>query len=136
VNLFNILPKEFVKAKKLARPVTLSEFEIDPDEWNKLCEENKGVRLLEGGKKLVQYDYSFYDEELLKFMSADWQKVSRLFSSYFNKAKHATGDAFLLWRIKQMINAGQIIAQGEVRNIKDFEVRINMPEAAAIPSTP
>ncbi|RYY11964.1 MAG: DUF1835 domain-containing protein, partial [Chitinophagaceae bacterium] len=30
-----IPPKEFLKAKKLARPITLSEFEVDPDEWTK-----------------------------------------------------------------------------------------------------
>jgi hypothetical protein len=53
-NLFEIPAKEFVKAKKLAREITPSEFEVDPDEWTKLCEENKGIRLLEGGKKLVQ----------------------------------------------------------------------------------
>lgn len=45
-----IPPKEFLKAKKLARLITLSEFEVDPDEWNKICEQNKGVRILEGGK--------------------------------------------------------------------------------------
>ena len=32
VNLFEIPPKEFKKAKKLARPVTASEFESDADE--------------------------------------------------------------------------------------------------------
>ena len=31
--LSQIQPKEFLKAKKLARPITLSEFELDPDEW-------------------------------------------------------------------------------------------------------
>ena len=31
--LNEIQPKEFLKAKKLARPITLSEFEIDPDEY-------------------------------------------------------------------------------------------------------
>ncbi len=34
-NIFEIQPKEFLKAKKLARPITLSEFEVDPDEWTK-----------------------------------------------------------------------------------------------------
>ena len=38
--LQEIQPKEFLKAKKLARPITLSEFEVDPDEWKKLCDEN------------------------------------------------------------------------------------------------
>ncbi|MDE3248914.1 MAG: DUF1835 domain-containing protein, partial [Bacteroidota bacterium] len=65
-----IPPKEFLKAKRLARPVTLSEFEVDPDEWTRLCNEGQDVRLLEGGKKLVQKEVSFYDEELKKFISA------------------------------------------------------------------
>ena len=35
VNLFEIPAREFVKAKKLARPITPGEFEVDPDEWLK-----------------------------------------------------------------------------------------------------
>lgn len=122
-NLFNIPPREFIKAKKLARPVTLSEFEIDPDEWVRLQNEDKGVRILEGGKKLVQYDYDFYDNDLKKFISADWQKASKLIHSFLNKATHKTGDAFLLWRLKRMIGAGEIDVQGELKNMKDFEVK-------------
>jgi hypothetical protein len=38
--LHEIQPKEFLKAKKLCRKVTLSEFEVDPDEWKKLSAEN------------------------------------------------------------------------------------------------
>src|SRR5580700_599848 len=41
-NLFEIPPREFLKARKLARPITLSEFEIDPDEWTRLSQEGKG----------------------------------------------------------------------------------------------
>lgn len=122
-NLFEISPREFIKAKRLARPVTLSEFEIDPDEWSKLQSESKGVRILEGGKKLEQYDYEFYDTELRKFFSADWQRASKIIHQYLNKAKHKTGDAFLLWRLKGIIAAGGLDVQGEVKNMKDFEVK-------------
>jgi len=52
-NIFEIPPKEFLKAKKLARLITPGEFEVDTDEWTKLCNENRGVRTLEGSKKLV-----------------------------------------------------------------------------------
>ena len=51
--MHEIQPKELLKAKRLARPVTMSEFEIDPDEWKKLCAENSMVRILEGGKKII-----------------------------------------------------------------------------------
>ena len=128
-NLFNIPPREFIKAKKLARPVTLSEFEIDPDEWTRLQNEDKGVRILEGGKKLVQFDYDFYDTELRKFISMDWQKGSKLIHSFLNKATHKTGDAFLLWRLKGMIQMGEFEVQGEIKNMKDFEVKARSDQA-------
>lgn len=123
-NLFEIPPKEFVKAKKLARIITLSEFEIDPDEWAKLCIGNKNVRTLEGGKKLLQHDEDFYDVELLKFITPDWQKATKVINHFLHKAKETTGDAYLLWRMKKLIENDTIDSQGEVKNMKDFEVKL------------
>lgn len=123
-SLFQIQPKEFVKAKKLARQITLSEFEIDPDEWAKLGKEDKGVRLLEGGKKLAQRGYGFYDSELMNFITKDWIRVSKLFQHYYSKVKETTGDAYLLWRIKQMIEDGKVDMRGNMQNMKEFEVRL------------
>jgi len=122
-NLSEIPAKEFVKAKKLAREITLSEFEVDPDEWTRLCNENRGIRLLEGGKKLVQQDYDHYDAELKKFISSDWQKASRIIHHYLNKAKQKTGDMYLLWRLKTMIAMELFDVQGTVGKMKDFEVK-------------
>lgn len=122
-NLFQIQPKEFIKAKKLARPITLSEFEIDPDEWYKLMNESKGVRLLEGGKKLIQKEIDYYDTELLKFISNDWIKLSKLFSQYYGKVKETTGDAFLFWRLKQLFEKGKLEIQGNMKSIKEIEIK-------------
>jgi hypothetical protein len=121
--LHEIPAKEFLKAKKLSREITLSEFEVDPDEWAKLCSENKGVRLLEGGKKLVQHDYDFYDAELKKMVTPDWQKASKVIHHFLSKAKHTTGDAYLLWRLKTMIAMNLFDVQGKLGNMKDFEVK-------------
>ncbi len=125
VNLFEIPAKEFVKAKKLAREITPSEFEVDPDEWTKLCNENKGVRLLEGGKKLVQEDYDFYDAVLKNLVTADWQKASKIIHTHLTKAKHTTGDMYLLWRLKLMIAQDMFDVQGTVRKMKEFEVKLH-----------
>jgi hypothetical protein len=125
-----IPPKEFLKAKKLSRQVTLSEFEVDPDEWTRLQNEEKGVRILEGGKKLSQYDYDFYDSELKKYITADWQKGSRIIHNFQNKSKQSTGDAYLLWRLKNLLAAGEYDVQGELKNMKDFEVKGKSAQAA------
>jgi hypothetical protein len=130
VNLFDIPAREFLKARKLARPITPSEFEIDPDEWIRLCQEGKGVRILEGGKKLSQYDYDFFDEELKRFITGDWVKAARLIHQFLTKAKETTGDAYLLWRIKHLIAAGEIEAQGELKGMKDFEIKAKAAQTA------
>ena len=122
--LHEIPAKEFLKAKKLAREITLSEFEVDPDEWTRLCMENRGIRLLEGGKKLVQEDYDFYDEELKKLVTGDWQKASKIIHQHLTKAKHTTGDAYLLWRLKVMMAQELFDVQGMVGKMKEFEVKL------------
>src|SRR5882762_6572620 len=135
VNLSEIPAREFIKARKLARPITLSEFEIDPDEWTRLCnEEGKGVRILEGGKKLAQHPYNYYDEDLKKFITGDWIKASKLIHQFLGKAKQTTGDAYLLWRLKQMIAAGELDAQGELKGMKDFEIKSKAAAPVAEPA--
>ncbi len=127
-NLFQIAPKEFLKAKKLARPITLSEFEVDPDEWKKLCSDSNQVRLLEGGKKLSSYDVHFYDNLLKKYVVGDFQKASKIILQFLSKETEKTGDAFLLWRLKGLIENNGWEVKGELKNMKDFELKNpNMP---------
>ncbi len=122
--LHEIQPKEFLKAKKLARPITLSEFEVDPDEWRKLCEENAMVRILEGGKKIVGKEESFYDNEIMKNLTAEWQKASRVLTNTLHRMKIKTGDVFLMWRMKQLIADGKIEMTGDMnKGWKDFDVK-------------
>jgi hypothetical protein len=122
--LHDVLPKEVVKAKKLARPVTLSEFEIDPDEWRKISDESAVVRILEGGKKIVGKEGSFYDSEILKNITNDWQKATRVLSNTLHRMKIKTGDVFLMWRMKHLIREGKIEALGNVdAGWKEFDVR-------------
>ena len=71
----------------------------------------------------MQHDYNYYDAALLKFITPDWQKVNKLFNTFFSKSKDTTGDAYLLWRLKLMIADGKLDVQGEIKNMKDFEVK-------------
>ncbi|QES89400.1 DUF1835 domain-containing protein [Rhizosphaericola mali] len=110
--LHEIQPKEFLKAKRLARPVTLSEFELDPDEWRKICREDEMVRILEGGKKIASKDVSFFDKDILDALGEKTVKLPRLLSSLLPKMSIKTGDAFLVWRIRELVNAGRILCDG------------------------
>jgi uncharacterized protein DUF3658/uncharacterized protein DUF1835 len=123
--IHEILPREAVKAKRLARQITLSEFEVDPDEWKRLSEENSTVRILEGGKKITVRDESFYDGEVMKNLTADWQKATRVLTNTLHRMKIKTGDVFLMWRMKELIGQGKIEALGDVsKGWKEFDVRL------------
>ncbi len=120
-----IQPKELLKAKRLARPITTSEFEVDPDEWKKLCTENSTVRILEGGKKIVGREETFYDNEVLKNLTSDWQKATRVLTNTLHRMKIKTGDVFIMWRMKELIAQGRIEALGDVnKSWKEFDVKL------------
>lgn len=125
LSIHDVLPKEAVKAKKLARPITLSEFEVDPDEWKKIAEENAAVRILEGGKKIVGKQETFYDNEILKNLTPDWQKATRVLSNTLHRMKIKTGDVFIMWRMKQLILDGKIEVLGDTnKGWKEFDVKL------------
>ena len=122
--LSQIPPKEFIKAKKLARPITTSEFEVDGDEWNKICSQGSMVRLLEGGKKILHKGVEFYDTDLSRYIMPDAQKAAKIIHSFLSKHKETTGDAFLLWRLKNIIgNNERYEVSGKVGAMKDFEIK-------------
>ncbi|OIQ97363.1 hypothetical protein GALL_206230 [mine drainage metagenome] len=124
-HLSEIQPKEFLKAKKLARQITLSEFELDPDEWKKLCNENASVRILEGGKKIVGKEESFYDKDVLSAVTAEFQKLSKVLHNILSKLKVQTGDVFLVWRIKKLMEEGKIEMQGDwEKGWKEVEIKL------------
>jgi hypothetical protein len=111
-HLSQIQPSEFLKAKKLARPITLSEFELDPDEWKKLCIDNGYVRFLEGGKKLVSMDVSFYDKEIMSLLTKNAQKLPSALAHILSKMKIKTGDVFVVSRLKAMADLGKLTFTG------------------------
>lgn len=122
-HLHQILPREFLKAKKLARPVSLAEFELDGDEWHRLMNENAGVRLLEGGKKIKGEPAAHYDKELVQQSGATFQKASKVVSQVTGKLKYPVLEQYLAWRLKELIREGTLESRGELKTVKDFEVK-------------
>jgi hypothetical protein len=113
VSLSEIPAREFVKAKKLARPVSLSEFETDPDEWLRLAAENTNLRLLEGGKKIIQQSDDFYDKQILHYIQPAFQKIHRTVQHIVQKSSEKLNESFLTWRLKHLVATGLAEQQGE-----------------------
>ena len=116
-SLAEIPAREFVKARKLARPVSTAEFETDPDEWFRLAAENKNLRLLEGGKKIVQQSDDYYDKSILHFLQPAFQKIHRTVQQFLSKSPEKINESFLIWRLKNLGAAGMAELQGETIRI-------------------
>jgi Domain of unknown function (DUF1835)/Protein of unknown function len=111
--LAEIPSREFVKAKKLARQVTASEFETDPDEWDRIVKENKNLRLLEGAKKIIQKDDDHFDRNILHSLQPSFQKSSRAVHQFLLKSPEKVSESFIFWRLRQLTRSGAIEQQGE-----------------------
>lgn len=110
--LFEIRPSEYLKAKKLARPVTASEFELDTDEWKKLCSSNNIIRRLEGGKKISGKNADHFDEDILKLINEN-QKLVKLIATFIHKYKYYISDVFIAWRIRKMAEENRLEVSGD-----------------------
>lgn len=122
--LSQIPPKEFLKARKLARQVTQSEFELDKDEWMRLAETDSMVRILEGGKKISASGEQYFDGALSRYVTGDFNRAQKIIGQFQAKEQTITGDVFLLWRLKTLIGLHQWEVRGDMeKSGKDFELR-------------
>ncbi len=133
-SISEILPKELVKARKLARQVTPAEVEVDGEEWRKLVEENAGIRTHGGGKKLVSQAEEYYDNQLASFCSHQFQKAHKIVNQALSKFGIPTGDLYLGWRLRKMAETGKLLLQGDIsKTLKDFEVKLPGGDTEQVP---
>lgn len=121
--LKEILPAEFVKAKKLSLEISGATFETDPDEWNKLTRENDLLRISDGGRKVSGKPVNFFDRDIADNLQNDWQKISKVVNAVKSKSKHHPSKLFLLWRVREMISQQKLEARGDWPATENFEIR-------------
>lgn len=124
-HVHEIQPKEFLKAKKLARPITGSEWEVDPEEWNRLLAQESLIRYLEGGKKLVPKPIDLYDTEIRKSLTTEWQKLPKIIANLLAKNKYGLTDTIIAWRLRLMAANNQVEWQDEKnKGWKETQIRL------------
>lgn len=121
--LSEILPKEFLKARKLAREITAAEMEVDREEWNKIKEENAVVRILEGGKKITGKADDFFDNELISRCRSEFVKGWRLINQIRQKDKDHVNEAYLYFRLNILLENGTLVSKGDFKQIRDAEIK-------------
>lgn len=124
LELGEIPPREFLKARKLAREITLAEFEMDAEEFRRLQAEPLGVRCLEGARKLVLKPEDAWDAELVRLASQDYLKAWRLASQLRQKGRQDIQEAFLWYRLRELARGGSLELRAEGPLLRDLEYRL------------
>lgn len=129
-NISELLPRELIKARRLARAVTPSERELDAETWQQLVAEDSGIRSFEGGKKLVSRPETHFDSVLLGLLTTQAQKASRLIGQALSKHRLPTGDLYLAWKYRQLTAAGKAEIQGDPQqSFKEWALRLPRDES-------
>ncbi len=119
-----IPPKEFVKTKRLLKEVSPAEYETDGDEWSRLILEASFIRVFEGGKKISSKELNHYDFAIRFSLTTEFQKASRIVSESIKKCGQPGAEAFIGWRIRQLVAEQAFQVQGDLsKGFKDFELR-------------
>lgn len=124
-------PREFVKARRLARLLSPAEIALDAEAWPHIATPESFFRFLEGGKKIKPEEETYFDRDLLLALRKGPQKAARLVSQLVAKEGLATDEAALLYRIKKLSAAGAINLKGDVhKSAREWE--LSLPETAAV----
>ncbi len=124
-NFSEIPAKEFIKCKRLLKEISLSEYETEGDDWEKLCIENMMVRTYEGGKKIVSRDVAYFDNIIQSTILDEKQKLSKVLSEVLKKCTQSVSDLFFVYRIKTLAEEQKLeLIGGNINvSIKDVEVK-------------
>jgi hypothetical protein len=76
---------------------------------------------------------SFLRHGHFKSLTGEWQKGSRAMHNILSKMKIKTGDVFLLWRMRHLVEEGKMELAGDPsKGWKEFEVKITSAPPQAI----
>lgn len=112
-NFSEVLPKEFIKTKRLLKEVSPADYETEWETWEQLQAENAMVRVHKGGKEIVSADETYFDQKIYNTVTKEAQRGSKIVRQALSKIDQTVSDVFLLSRLDQMAKNGQIICDDD-----------------------
>ena len=122
-------PEFFVEAFPFHR--SLSEGELEPDLvlWSKLKDENAPLRVM-SVEGLVSTDIDFFDNELLSFVSDEFQPLARVIGNvlccvdYKKDIIQGNSDLFYFSRLRELSSQGKIEWRGSLNVMREAAIRL------------
>ncbi|MCY7281104.1 MAG: DUF1835 domain-containing protein [Sphingomonas bacterium] len=90
--------------------------DFPPEKWRELMEDNDLLRIVDDGS-LRSVPGNYFDRFIVRRCPADWTAPIRVIGYSMSDiwdAGHDVDDAFLLWRIRMLVQSGEFICNGEL----------------------
>jgi hypothetical protein len=79
------------------------------------------------GEQIVSAESDHFDSYVLSFVKPTWERTVRVIGNCLGERqndKMMIGDAFFEWRVRSLIRAGRLEAQGDLSNMRGYQVRL------------
>ena len=119
-----IIPEKYEKYFKLAVKVKLEEYENLVNRWRTLTLENSTLRSLINGE-IISVSEDYFDKEILKFTCQKYIKSVRVVGDVLGNTEPKISDAFVFWRVKELIKSSLISYEGEFGVMRKMDICIS-----------
>lgn len=93
--------------------------------WEKVKFGNSLLWILDENKQLIAKDETYFDSFLLSHCTDAYQKPARVIGHTLCDTDFNVGDAYLAYRMKQLVLMGKLQIRGELKEMRDYEVKLN-----------
>lgn len=92
-------------------------------QWKALKKENSILRIFKDGK-IENVNDDYFDMFILKYTSKELKKSARVIGEVLGNSKNLISDAYIFWRVKELIKDGKIAYRGNFNVMREMEICI------------
>lgn len=92
--------------------------------WKKIESENSSLRILDNNGNIKPKKESHFDDILISFCNNKFQKSARIIGYTLVDSEFSISDWYLNWRLKKLSEMKKIETIGELKDMRDYEVKI------------
>lgn len=96
------------------------------DLWAKVKSENGWLWIFDKNGQIIVEKIDYFDSFLLANCNENFQKAARVIGKTLVESDFIVDDSFLNWRLKLLVLTEKIDKQGELNEIRDYEVKTKM----------
>jgi hypothetical protein len=92
--------------------------------WEEVRFRNSFLWILDENSQLVAKNETYFDSFLLSYCTNEYQKSARIVANTLYDTGFNVGDGYLAYRMKQLILMKKIQTRGELKEMRDCEVKL------------